>query len=416
MEKEIANLSQLLLSDDKKNLHLGLQILQNSVDAYEEYLEEKEYAEDPDYFDEDEEAPEPLVEPDMPQVAALANELLYLHFFHLFAMDLPHKEYSDLDYKAGSLFEGTVGCSPESLEPQDGCFATFIGSWEHYGGNDFCMNERFMNYLDQLAENIKEVPHVNMLELTKLMMKSTVSHYYTRDIPVSGLGKMYYCNHASEAEVLALLREDNAPHELKYTDDFLIRLPDWTAKLDLQLIDFTDTTFEDFPDNFHLFPQLKTLCLYGTRTTTDYSSDEYRVPEDAFVRFDELPGSMVNLSELTHLDLRRTQLGTVANLGLFPDWLAELKQLTTLYLPLAILRSLPEVLAKLPRLKQLFVPNIYLEDDEKEVWGMYHYTSASLNAITLQWFEELLPDCKVETYQETVHESNTVWAAFKGIE
>lgn len=403
MNNTINNLNLLLLSDDPVNIRLGMQLLRNHAEAYEQYYFEKEYNKNPNNFDEDE-VPEPPVLPELPKPEEFANTLLCLHLFHLPILDLQYEW--ELTSGIKHLFEKTTTYTLESITTPVGTFLDFIGSWGHYGGRTDCWDEQFIVYLDHLAQNIKEVPHTNIIRFTKLMMLSGVSYKLEGyDISVGKIGKMYFCNHASEAQVLAVLRKDNSAHTLKYTDDYLLKLPDYFSKLDLHAMDFTDTTFKEFPDNFQLFPQLKTLCLYGTRASKDYAPEN--VPEDAFVCLDKLPDSMANLHELTHLDLRRTQLGTAENPALFPDWLAELKQLKTLYLPFGHWQNLPEILVELPRLKQLFIPLIAV--GSKKNWGIRYYSNNSYISLTPTLFKYLLPDGEIQVYQETIYTSHSIW-------
>ncbi|OJJ20357.1 hypothetical protein BKI52_18000 [marine bacterium AO1-C] len=376
-------LRRLMLSTDIANLELALQMLQSNEDTQGVQ---------------------------MPQPYEVANELLYLHFFHLPALtELTQTKFWELRSQVQEIFEEVTGHTPAGLESFDGDFATFIGPWEHYGGNDFCRDINFEAYLNDLAKNIQEVPHVDIINLTEIMMESPIEYEYIGKIPVREVGRMYFCNYATQEKVLALLKKENEPNNLLHRDTYLLQLPNEWAKLGLHKIDLTDTTFETYPNNFDCFPTLNTLILHGTRTSKDYESDEYRNPEDAFVRLQEWPASLTALTKLAYLDLGRTLLGTPEEPAEIPHWLPKLQSLQTLYLPFAHLKQLPLILQKLPALKKLYIPQIYLSESDKTVWGIRHYQANKFIELDQEWFQGCLPACVIEVYKETIEEENTEW-------
>lgn len=383
MNPLVVKLRRLMLNADVVNLELALQMLQP---------------------DEDTSANE------MPQLGELANELLYLHFFHLPGLrELSQTKFWELRSQVQDIFEEATGYTPASLESSDGDFAEFTGIWEHYGGNDFCQDISFESYLFDLSENIKSVPHVDIIELCEVMMESPIEYEYAGEIPIKNVGRMFFCNYAPQEKVLALLKKENKPNALEHCDTYLLKLSDRWADLDLQYINFTDTTFETYPNNFHLFPNLETLILHGTRTSVDYESEEYRNPEDAFVRLSELPSSLANLPQLKYLDLGRTLLGTPENPSEIPQWLVKLQSLEVLYLPFAHLGQLPNILQQLSSLQQLYIPQIELSEAEETVWGIRYYDEGKFIELDDEWFRKRLPKCEIHIYEETIDEENTEW-------
>lgn len=383
MNPLVLKLRRLMLSADVANLELALQMLQPDEDT-------------------------PANE--MPQPSELANELLYLHFFHLPGLqELSQTKFWKLRSQVQDVFEEATGYTPASLESSDGDFAEFTGIWEHYGGNDFCQDISFESYLFDLSENIKPVPHVDIIELCEVMMESPIEYAYIGEIPIKNVGRMFFCNYAPPKKVLALLRKENKPNSLEHCDTYLLKLPDWLAELNLQHINFTDTTFETYPNNFHLFPNLQTLILHGTRTSEDYESEEYRNPEDAFVRLSDLPSSLADLPQLKHLDLGRTLLGTPEHPAEIPQELAELQSLQVLYVPFAHLGQLPTVLQKLSSLQQLYIPQIALSEAEKTVWGIRYYEEGKFIELDDEWFRKWLTKCDIRVYEEVIDEENTEW-------
>jgi len=379
----VTKLKNLMLSTDIANIELALQMLRTAESSQENQ---------------------------MPQPYEVANELLYLHFFHLPALtELTQTQFWELRAQVQEIFEEVTGHTPAGLESFDGDFASFIGPWEHYGGNDFCRDINFEAYLNDLAKSTQDVPHVDIISLTEVMMDSPIAYEYIGEIPISKVGWMYFCNYAPQEKVLALLQKENESGCLVHRDTYLLQLPNVWGTLNLQEMDLTDTTFETFPDNFDCFSDLKTLILHGTRTSKDYESDEYRDPEDAFVRMTAWPASLATLTKLRYLDLGRTLLGSPEQLASLPHWLPQLQSLQVLYLPFAHLNELPLLLQQLPALKKLYIPKIYLSESEKTVWGIRYYMGRQTMALDQDWFRQYFPECEIEVYVETIEEENTEW-------
>ena len=383
MNPLVIKLRRLMLSTDIANIELALQMLRITDGSQTEQ---------------------------MPQPHEVANELLYLHFFHLPGLnELTQTKFWELRAQVQEIFEEITGYTPASLESFDGDFAAFIGPWEHYGGNDFCRDINFEAYLNDLARSTQNIPHMDIISLTEVMMDSPVVYEYIGEIPISKVGWMYFCNYAPQAKVLTLLQKENNPCCLVHRDTYLLQLPNDWAALNLREMDLTATTFEAYPDNFDCFPSLEILILHGTRTSKDYESEEYRDPEDAFVRMTTWPSSLAALTKLRHLDLGRTLLGTPEQPAEIPHWLPKLQALQTLYLPFAHLKELPLVLQKLPDLKKLYIPQIYLSESDKKVWGIRYYLGGQLIILDQDWFQQYFPECEIEVYEETIEEENTEW-------
>ena len=112
------------------------------------------------------------------------------------------------------------------------------------------------------------------------------------------------------------------------------------------------------------------------------------------------------------LDLSRTQLGTEDAPSVLPEWLAQLKNLETLCLPFCHLKTLPLVLQQLPKLKQLQIPLIDLEEGYKKVWGMRCYTNLEegvFDSLGIEWFRDLLPKVEININVEILEEQSEEW-------
>lgn len=388
-------LQRLFFSNDPTNIYLGLCLLAP------EHKQEEEMN-----------ATIVLPEAPLPALEEMLGDLIYLYFFHLSELDLPHHNSAEAHIRdlANQLFQKATGFTLEDLETDDEEFAHFIGIWDHYGGCDFCIEDRFIEYLDKLAQNLVEVPKVDILDLAKVLMVSPIEYYYCKPASLAIIGQMYYCNYASPKEVLLLLKQQNKPHELIYKDSYLIELFNWLNELDLNHLDLSYTTFETYPNNFHLFPKLHTLILSGTRTLESYEYSEGDIT-DAFVQLSALPDSIGSLSELTFLDLSRTQLGSVEQPATLPEWLRNFQKLETLYLPFCHLKELPIILQALPKLQYLQIPMLNLEYEGKRVWGIWCHTTDSFEELGLEWFQRLLPNAKVVTKQEELNDDdlNAIW-------
>ena len=283
----------------------------------------------------------------------------------------------------------------------------YLGVLFCYGGSDFSMEEScYEYYMGDLARVNADNPHLDMQYLADQLYRSSLDFEL---ITGKALGQTYLLNHGSRLKVREVMRDSFGAKrdEILIEREYLLKLRSaFKAERPIKRLTLNSVTVDRIPNNFDIYPNLKYLRLYCLRTRETYRTGQGVDDDDAFVTFYELPDSIAQLKKLKTLDLSRNRFGTIDEPVKIPDWLSELKELSELYLPFCYIYTVPKILAQLPNLKELILPQIHFDDEESDEMDIYCGViqctdGATPKVLDIDYFRELLPHVDVR-YQEYV--------------
>ncbi|MCH2045917.1 MAG: hypothetical protein MK212_17505 [Saprospiraceae bacterium] len=387
MFKTYQYIPQLLFSQDPNHLELGLQLINKFITLLKEVKEvDSDYNTYQDQLSQDEFT---HLKYRIKKKDIFSNEIIILRYF---TADYIHnsKVREQIDY----LLEEIVGKSYQ------GNYTSMAALNEMYyrtqTASNF-VNEIYYNwFIDFLATF--ELSEEDRLHFTQLLRRYTRNRHH--DVQI--LCKTYLLNHASPQEVVKLTNSTRVT--LKINDDYLVKIPEtWQRLTMLRHLDLSNMTFAQIPNNFDLFPNLRTLNLYGFRIANQYEPELIKHPTDAFASIEALPNSIQALQQLKELNLSRISLGRLKEPIRLPDWLGQFKNLETLYLPFCYLESYPTQLTQLKTLKNLHVPYVAAVEDLGYDYFVYSYDcviycdgNQKYIKLSSSYFEELLPSVNLK--------------------
>jgi hypothetical protein len=333
-----------------------------------------------DILEEDEE----IIDPSL-----YINELLYLSIFHnaLFCehifgentvdSKIQEKSYNILIWKLGDwLSENDIY---EDIADRN--YSQNYAMWEI---NRFDPIEQSIitNIIDYVSYDLRDQPQVDFKQILKYGLQ--YGNLYTKRAINA------YLLEIRDQEHIASIQKGKS---FWLTDSFVTFF--FPLNEPVEEINYQNTLFRYYPNNFSEHTHLKRLSLQGIKIFHQSLSEDYCYIWGMHVNL-SLPDSIAKLSNLEILNFSQTQLGFESNPVFFPDWFENFQNLQVLHLPLSFLKNEPTTLAKLPHLKQLYLT--FLEDDSTNIeWAVkvWDRKKRSFNILSIEWFQELLPNCEI---------------------